>query len=201
MFRRKFTKELKEAAVRKVIRGASAPKVAHACRVDTAVLRRWQKEFEELGAKAFGGYRKSRQASAAPNRQKFTKQFKEAAVRKLRRGTPEREVARGCRVNPWILRRWQKEFEEFGTRAFGGYGKNRHARAGPRSRVILLCLSSDELDAVKMASSAGGFRSLAEFARSRIFHPANETSLVQVQDILEELAIVVRKLTQTLAKE
>lgn len=134
-------------------------------------------------------------------RRKFTKEFKEAAVRKLIRGAPAQKVAYACRVDPAVLRRWQKEFEEFGTRAFGGYGKNRSTRAVPRSRAILLYLSPDELDAVKTASSAAGFRSPAEFARSRIFHPTNEPSLMQVQNVLEELAVVVRKLTQTLAKE
>jgi transposase-like protein len=134
-------------------------------------------------------------------RRKFTKEFKEAAVRKLIRGAPAQKVAYSCRVAPAVLRRWQKEFEKFGARAFGGYGKNRHSRAEPRSRAILFYLTPGELDAVKMASSAAGFRSLAEFARSRIFHPTNETSPVQVQNVLKELAVVVRKLTRRLAKE
>jgi len=134
-------------------------------------------------------------------RRKFTKQFKEAAIRKLRRGTPELEVARACRVNRWILRRWQKELDEFGARAFGGYGTNRRTHAAPKSKPIILCLSSDELDAVKAASSAAGFRSLAEFARSRILSATGERPLAQVETILGELAVVATKLTQMLSKE
>jgi transposase-like protein len=132
------------------------------------------------------------------SRRKFTREFKEAAVRKLRRGTPELEVARACRVNRWILRRWQKELNEFGARAFGGYGTNRRAHAAPKSKPIILYLSSDELDAVKAASSAAGFRSLAEFARSRILRATGERPLAQVEKLLEDLAVVVRKLTERL---
>ena len=134
------------------------------------------------------------------SRRKFTKRFKEAAVRKLIRGTPIGEVSRACLVNQWTLRRWQKELEEFGARAFGGYGKRRRAHAAPKSKPILLYLSSDELDAVKAASSAAGFRSLAEFARSRIFRAAGERPVAQVETILGELAVVATKLTQILLK-
>jgi transposase-like protein len=134
-------------------------------------------------------------------RRKFTKQFKEAAIRKLRRGTPELEVARASRVNRWILRRWQKELDEFGARAFGGYGTNRRAQAVPKSKPIILYLSSDELDAVKAASSAAGFRGLAEFARSRILCATGERPLAQVETVLEEIAAVATKLTQMLTKK
>jgi transposase-like protein len=132
-------------------------------------------------------------------RRKFTREFKEAAVRKLQLGKTEREVAQACRVNHWILRRWQREYENFGARAFGGYGKSRHVRKEPRSRAITLYLSSDEFEAVKAASSAAGFRSLAEFGRSCIFCPTSGPPLEQVKDVLEELAVVVRKLSERLS--
>jgi transposase-like protein len=137
--------------------------------------------------------------SSPSSRRKFTKRFKETAVRKLIRGTPIGEVARACRVNQWILRRWHKEFEEFGARAFGGYGKQRRAHAAPKSKPILLYLSSDELDAVKAASSAAGFRSLAEFARSHILRATVERPVAQVETILGELAVVATRLTQILS--
>jgi len=134
------------------------------------------------------------------HRRKFTKEFKKAAVKKVIRGTPVERVARSCRVNRWILRRWQEEYEEFGARAFGGYGKSRHTRAEPRSRAITLRLSSDELAAVKAASSAAGVPNLAEFARSCMFRETSERPLAEVETILEELAVVMRRLTQRLLR-
>ena len=127
--------------------------------------------------------------SSPSSRRKFTKRFKEAAVRKLKRGTPIGDVARACRVNQWILRRWQTELNEFGARAFGGYGKRRRDYAPSKSKPILLYLCSDELDAVKAASSEAGFRSLAEFARSCILRATGERPLAQVGTILGELAL------------
>jgi len=135
------------------------------------------------------------------SRRKFTKEFKEAAIRKLTRGVPVQKVARACRLDPAILRRWQKELDKFGAKAFGGYGKSRHARGEPRSRAIILHLSPDELDAVKTAFSASGFGSLAEFARFCMFHATGKLSLAEVEEIFEELAIVVRKLSRTFAKK
>jgi len=58
--RRKFTKEFKEAAVRRLNLGASLAEVARACEVNANVLHRWKKELHELGAKAFSGNGKSR---------------------------------------------------------------------------------------------------------------------------------------------
>jgi len=134
-------------------------------------------------------------------RRKFTKDFKEAAVRKLRLGTPAGEVAGACRVDPAILRRWQRESDEFGELAFGGYGKSRHARAEPRSKAIIIRLSDDELKAVMAASSAAGCRSLTEFARSCMFDATDDPLPGQVETLLGELATVMGKLTQTLPKE
>ena len=58
--RRKFTKEFKDAAVRRLELGASLAEVARACEVNVNVLRRWKKELRDLGAKAFSGNGKSR---------------------------------------------------------------------------------------------------------------------------------------------
>jgi transposase-like protein len=137
----------------------------------------------------------------AMSRRRFKKEFKERALRKVRGGASAEEVARACRVDPAILRRWQKESDEFGERAFGGYGKSRHARVEPRSRAIILRLSSDELEAVKKACSAAGCRSLADFARFCAFHPNSEQTLTRLRRILDELSLIVRKLTPMLAEE
>ena len=43
------------------------------------------------------------------SRRKFTKEFKEAAVRRLELGASLAEVARACEVNPNVLHRWRRE--------------------------------------------------------------------------------------------
>ena len=58
-------------------------------------------------------------------RRKFTKEFKEAAVRRLELGASLAEVARACEVNPNVLHRWKRELREHGVRAFAGNGQNR----------------------------------------------------------------------------
>jgi len=59
------------------------------------------------------------------NRRKFTREFKEAAVRRLELGASIAEVARACEVNPNILQRWRRELREFGGKAFSGSGRGR----------------------------------------------------------------------------
>jgi transposase len=59
------------------------------------------------------------------NRRKFTREFKEAAVRRLELGASAAEVSRACEVNPNVLHRWRRELREFGVKAFTGPGRNR----------------------------------------------------------------------------
>jgi transposase len=59
------------------------------------------------------------------SRRQFTKEYKEAAVRRLKRGGSLAEVARACEVNPDVLYRWKRERHEHGVRAFAGSGKVR----------------------------------------------------------------------------
>jgi transposase-like protein len=58
-------------------------------------------------------------------RRKFTKQFKEEAVRRLGLGVSLAEVARACEVNPNVLHRWRRELQDFGPKAFAGSGQRR----------------------------------------------------------------------------
>ena len=67
-------------------------------------------------------------------RRKFTREFKEEAVRRLGLGVSIAEVARACEVNPNVLHRWRREVQEFGVTAFAGKGQGRAAE----SRVIEL---------------------------------------------------------------
>jgi transposase-like protein len=57
-------------------------------------------------------------------RRKFTKEFKEAALRRLELGASVAEVARACEVNPNVLHRWRRELREHGVRAFSGRGQS-----------------------------------------------------------------------------
>lgn len=59
------------------------------------------------------------------NRRKFTREFKEAAVRRLELGTSVAEVSRACEVNANVLHRWRRELREFGAKAFAGQGRSR----------------------------------------------------------------------------
>jgi transposase-like protein len=59
------------------------------------------------------------------SRRSFTKEFKEAAVRRLELGASIGEVARACEVNPNVLHRWKRELREHGAKAFAGNGKSR----------------------------------------------------------------------------
>jgi transposase-like protein len=59
------------------------------------------------------------------SRRKFTKEFKEEAVRRLELGASLAEVARACEVNPNVLHRWRRELRDYGAKAFSGNGQRR----------------------------------------------------------------------------
>jgi transposase len=58
-------------------------------------------------------------------RRKFTKEFKEEAVRRLGLGVSLAEVARACEVNPNVLHRWRRELQDYRIKAFAGNGQRR----------------------------------------------------------------------------
>ena len=59
------------------------------------------------------------------SRRKFTKEFKEEAVRRLELGASLAEVARACEVSPNVLHRWRREGRDYGAKAFAGNGQRR----------------------------------------------------------------------------
>ena len=59
------------------------------------------------------------------SRRKFTKEFKQTAVRRLEGGQSAAEVARALEVHPTDLYRWGRELEAHGERAFTGPGQKR----------------------------------------------------------------------------
>jgi transposase len=68
------------------------------------------------------------------SRRKFTKEFKEAVVRRLELGGSIGEVARACEVDANVLHRWRRELRDHGAKACSGNGKAR----GEESRVAEL---------------------------------------------------------------
>jgi transposase-like protein len=59
------------------------------------------------------------------SRRTYTKEFKEAAVRRVELGASIGEVARACEVNPNVIHRWRRELRDHGAKAFPGNGKSR----------------------------------------------------------------------------
>jgi transposase len=61
------------------------------------------------------------------SRRNFTREFKQAAVRRLELGASITEVARACEVNPNLLHRGRRgrELRQFGQRACTGPGRSR----------------------------------------------------------------------------
>jgi transposase-like protein len=59
------------------------------------------------------------------SRRKFTKDFKQTAVRRLNSGQSVAEVARALEVHPSDLHRWRRELQDHGELAFLGAGKKR----------------------------------------------------------------------------
>ena len=62
-------------------------------------------------------------------RRNFTKEFKEAAIRRLELGASIAEVARACEVNANVLHRWRRELRQHGVRPFTGNGNKRAEEA------------------------------------------------------------------------
>ena len=58
-------------------------------------------------------------------RRKFSREFKQTAVRQLAGGKSAAEVARALEVHPSDLYRWRRELEEHGADAFIGAGRKR----------------------------------------------------------------------------
>ena len=59
------------------------------------------------------------------SRRRFTREFKLAAVQRLDQGVSIAEVARAMEVNPNVLHRWRKEFQQGPGNAFPGQGQRR----------------------------------------------------------------------------
>jgi transposase-like protein len=59
------------------------------------------------------------------SRRKFSREFKQTAIRQMAAGKSAAEVARALEVHPSDLYRWRRELDEHGTAAFTGAGRKR----------------------------------------------------------------------------
>jgi transposase-like protein len=151
--RRKLTKDFKEAAVRRVEEGTPVKQVARVCGVDPPTIRAWRAEVRDLGSDAF---------SRNNRRRKFTKEFKEAAVRRVEEGTPVKRVANAFKVDPNVLRRWRDASRKLGANAF--------PETKAKTRAIIFRLTEEEHNRLKAIAKTAGERSLSSFARSRLLN-------------------------------
>lgn len=135
---------------RQVVFGTPVKEVARIYKLESETVRRWRDELCELGADAF----------AAKGVQRFSKHFREEAVRRVERGTPLKQVARSCRITPSLLCRWRQKLRTLGERAF--------AKPQVRRKVIVISLSEDEQARLKVIAKAAGARSVSDFVRSRL---------------------------------
>lgn len=154
---RKFTKEFKEAVIRRVQKGTPLRRVARAENLDPAMVRAWRDEMRDLGPQAF----------SRTEGRRFTKEMKEAAVKRVEEGTPLKEVARACRVDPAEIRRWRTAWRTLGPGAFDAPKKPR-PKAEAKPRLVIFRINEDEHNQLKAMAKAAGARSLADFARCRL---------------------------------
>ncbi len=92
--RRKFTREFKLAAVRRLETGASLAEVARVCEINPNVLRRWRREFRNGVDAAFPGLgkKKAEASRVAELERKIGRQMLEIDF--LKRVLPRVEEAR-----------------------------------------------------------------------------------------------------------
>jgi transposase len=64
-----------------------------------------------------------RQPIMPASRRKFPREFKVNALRLLEQGGGVSEVAKGCDIDPNVLRRWRRDFQRSPEAAFPGPGR------------------------------------------------------------------------------
>lgn len=84
-------------------------------------------------------------------RRKFTKEFKQKAVRRLESGQSAAEVARALEVHPSELQRWRRELQEHGERAFSGIGHKREEESRVPELERKIGRQAMEIDFLKRA--------------------------------------------------
>jgi len=70
-------------------------------------------------------------------RNRYTKQFKEEAIRLVNQeGVSLTQVARDLGINGEMLRRWRKDAETLGPKAFRGHGKTAGAKRDKSNNFV-----------------------------------------------------------------
>jgi Transposase len=136
-------------------------------------------------------------AKPSRGRRAYTKELKEAAVRQLESGIPIGRVSAKRKISATLLRRWLSEFQEYGERAFSGYGRARTSLGG--SIKTSLRFTGDEYLRLKEAWSQAGNPTLSDFVRDQVLR-ATKTEPLSIAAIAVsalELAAAVRKLAAT----
>jgi transposase-like protein len=85
------------------------------------------------------------------SRRKFSKEFKQTAVRRLESGQSAAEVARALEVHSSDLHRWRRELHEHGGEAFTGIGKKRAEESRVPELERKIGQQSMEIDFLKRA--------------------------------------------------
>src|SRR5271165_1841365 len=60
----------------------------------------------------------------AKSRRKFPRAFKVSALRRLEAGDSVNDVARWCKIDASVLRRWRRDYEKAPQSAFPGAGRH-----------------------------------------------------------------------------
>jgi Transposase len=97
-------------------------------------------------------------------RRQFTKEFKEAAVRRLELGASVGEVARACEVNPNVLHRWKRELRDHGVKALAA-----NVRWAAKRWRSIFCKG-----ACSMSRSSAGWKHRLSAARLPVHRRGNE---------------------------
>jgi transposase-like protein len=126
-------------------------------------------------------------------RRKFTREFKESAIRRVELGATAVDAACACGVSPKLLRRWRRELGDYGSRAFPGCG-NRRAMAARKSQTVIFRLTDDEYRRLQSVWPGSAARSLPDYARGQVLQEPAETSLAFIDQKLDRLTLQIRRL-------
>ncbi|HSR07524.1 MAG TPA: transposase, partial [Bryobacteraceae bacterium] len=129
-------------------------------------------------------------------RQKYTKEFKFDAIRRLDAGDSVVLVAESCKVTPKLLQSWRREVATFGRKAFSGYGRKR--RQGPATVAVRFLLSNGEHDRLVAAAAALSTTERAAFLRDAAMSSVEELPSANIGRKLKELEEGVRRLERNL---
>ena len=175
--RRRFSDKFKLSAVEK-LGGAPPAEVAQACGISVSLLHRWAKQIGGCGT-----------AKRAAQRRIFTRDFKEAIVRRMEHGASAMELAHAYGVVPTVLRRWKQEARRFGAAAFSGYGNSR--APAPTSQTVVVRFTEDEYLGIQAASHSSRSISLPDFVRMQVLNPA--PSFGEIAERLDTLTGTLRR--------